>query len=477
MSSIASLSALYQETKEIDGSAELFAPIAANPVIQALAVEGVCKEELYRFTLSCVRGAIHPALKPFSVGQLVAAKETIEYWQFPTIWVSAIDEEIAFRSFQATNTLPPILQDVAEQISTIYTFSAPTHRQKCSVESIFSTSTGGVIDIYFGRKKFGKNILDTSVHIDFLARALAHSHWEIVEMLLAKGLNLSDERYLRLYKLSVAKGNVDAIRWIHTHGNPPFYDNLVDRYDATMTTIDIIYTAIQYGQLEILKILIEENGMPIACLTSSIIKYAVGCSQIAILDYFNTILPPDIFRNWSEYLWEGLTSSNDVAGIEWLITNGHLTPTSPFNPLMEYYTLKNISLPMLALLRSNGFPWSTKTTRIAALNPNPAILRWLLENGCPIDEHFAVCFINGKATIEHLKLLDEFHVPLDADNLYIAIFSGYGEPVSTPINWLQKKKLPISQKAYDECVFLHDQYTEQPKYKDAFLLKLKNLIV
>jgi hypothetical protein len=46
-----------------------------------------------------INGYIHPALKSTTVAELTAAKELIEFWQFPIEWSNAVDEEIAFRSY------------------------------------------------------------------------------------------------------------------------------------------------------------------------------------------------------------------------------------------------------------------------------------------------------------------------------------------------------------------------------------------
>ena len=204
---VASLSTLYQETADMDGSTELFAPIAALPIIQALAKKGVRTEPTLRFTQAACHGAIHPALKPFFYRELRDVQETLDYWQFPVSWSTAIAEELAFRRYQSTGELT---EPIATPVQRIMSYIESITGAAGDIASVFSTSKSTALDTFLGRRKIGKQFVaykDLSIATSNAVRFMLTDLMDLMNV----GIRLKS------YDVSVRAirdGNIEGFRWL-----------------------------------------------------------------------------------------------------------------------------------------------------------------------------------------------------------------------------------------------------------------------
>ena len=285
----------------MDGSAELFAPIAAIPIIRALAAKDVRTEPTLRFTQAACNGAIHPALKPFSDSELCAVQETLDYWQFPKSWSLAIAEELAYRHYHTTGEL---LEPIVKPVEKIMTYIECITGAAGEIASVFSTSKTTAMDTFLGRRKIGKQFL-TYKELPFAtANAVRFMLTDLME-LMVEGIHATiDDVFIQ----AVRDANLAGVRWLAER-------NLLQRFSF------FTYISCQKTSLPMLKLLMELS-VPLnmdecwkAAMKNSSSDYDTDTNTIALLDFLYEIAP-----EWTTTGIEPYIKSR--IGLQWAMSKG-----------------------------------------------------------------------------------------------------------------------------------------------------------
>ncbi|GFH53184.1 hypothetical protein CTEN210_09660 [Chaetoceros tenuissimus] len=190
-------------------------------------------------------------------------------------------------------------------------------------------------------------------------------------------------------RFAARRGILDALIYARTHGCP--WDHRT------------IEEAVQYGHIDVVKYCLE-NDCPIvdndlSPLTNS--DYVKDLKVLKLLRKFNipwnevtcevAICSGNLealkwIRSqgcpWNECAFECAIESNDMTTIQYCIEN-----ECPFGQRVypSAVTCKD-PIPILKLLRSNGYEWNARVCTEAAIYGKLKVLRWLRYHNCPWDE-------------------------------------------------------------------------------------------
>jgi ankyrin len=185
--------------------------------------------------------------------------------------------------------------------------------------------------------------------------AAASGFLQILEECFEKGLSMveTDDQGYTPFLLAAYNGENHVIRWLLSKGGASIADYFVpNEHNA-------ISMAIQGGQLETVKMLIEEFHMPTSWPVEDVVKtHGTTCGKYG---------KPDIY--------------------EWMVANGHLqlTPlTEDTDPLFEACAAGH--LPFVKMLHRLGYPLNIRVGQVTpfmfACHSNSApLVRWFLRQG------------------------------------------------------------------------------------------------
>ena len=333
----------------MEGSVELFAPIAANPIIHALTEKGVRTEPTLRFTQAACHGAIHPALNGFPDSELRAIQEPLEFWQFPKSWSLAIAEELAYRHYQSTGEL---LEPILTPVQRIMDYVASITGAERDIETVFSSSKVSAIDTFLGRRKIGKQFL-TYKELSFATtNAVRYLMTDLMELMI-DGIRSTS---LTVGGTAVYDGNLEGVRWLAERellSNVPIYTLI----------------ACQNQSLPILKLLLE-HGVPMD--TVECWKAALGhkTPDIPLLDYLYDVAP--------EWTTTGIEPHiNSPILFNWAFSKG-----IPLEFRVIFINTK--SIPVINTLLDNGYLPTSVDITAACKNFNAELLTLLLKRKIPL---------------------------------------------------------------------------------------------
>lgn len=393
----------------MDGADELIAPIATNPVIQALALGGVCSDPILRFSLSRINNHIHPSLAPFTIAELSAITDTLDYWQFPVSWSSAVAEEVAFKQFLETNVIPPLLRERGEAICSCY-----PKKFFFTVEDIFSHTTASTKDIYLGRKRVTPALTNTHKFLEFILVSIHHKHDDIRHLLLTKCY--LDRNYLteRLYCLAAQEDDVVSIYWLNANGFP--VETIIANghplaYAANNGNVDAFRALCEIG-FDISRV--GNNGEPYAV---AIRHLAFMKGRVSVLEFLRTAYPHLWTMDPLDEHLHGVKS--DVDTLNWCIAHGWNPPSAYLQKLLTHL---EVEIRQWAL--DNGAVWTNDISVLIAEKRDLKTLKWAISKGCPVNELTVAAaarnFLYGTSSTKTLQLdyLLSNGYPYVADDLY-----------------------------------------------------------
>ena len=308
MADILENSALFKELAGLAGFPDT-STITSNPIIVALATEGPDRSELFRYTRAVLRGYIHHCLAGFSIDKLLAARELLEFWQFPTLWTIAVDEEVAFKQFLASGVLPPILASKAEEISARF-------ERKISCDDVFVASNEK--DALLGRI-FDKSGYDTMMY------AAKSGYLELV-------LWLRDNGYVmdtRVCYSAAMNGHLVVLQWARNNG-----------YSWNYLTCS---SAAKGGHLEVLKWL-QENDCP---WEEDTCMHAARGGHLDVLQWARANGCP-----WDEWTCAYAAAGGHLDVLQWARANG-----CPWdNYYIQLFARNNNHQHIIDWALANGYP-------------------------------------------------------------------------------------------------------------------------
>ena len=194
----------------------------------------------------------------------------------------------------------------------------------------------------------------------------------------------------------VIPGSVALAKWALAEGCPR--DN---RYGVTMA-----HVAAQFGHMELVRWLIEEQGFASKVETRQNVRVSMG-----------------------KKVMEEAARGGNLELVRWLRGKG-----CDWSARTCRYAARAGRTGVLQWLRANGCPWSAETCNEAAKNGHLATLRWARENGCQCDAGACYHAAHGG----HLAILQWLRAegcPWDFNTCYQAADEGHVEV----LRWAREK--------------------------------------
>lgn len=157
-------------------------------------------------------------------------------------------------------------------------------------------------------------------------------------------------------KLICERGNVESIIWLGDHG-----------YWFTCWDMD---AAAQYGQIDIVKVMLEKYG----CRKSGWIASALQAKQLEVVSYL--IKNDETWNCSNEWMVMIIACQSKVSGIfKWLRYN----IIGPLNPFLMTIAAANDNLEVIKDMRKEGYPFMREIRSYATTD----VLVWLKDHECP----------------------------------------------------------------------------------------------
>jgi hypothetical protein len=264
----------------------------------------------------------------------------LEFWQFPTIWTIAVDDEVAFKELKETGVLPPHFQTIADTLVANYKDTIHSRTWTINTTDIFSSSNTCGIDGILGRKKLCAKPVNAKNIVSFLLRSLQHGHRDITELLLE---SVAAVKFWDAYIEPTRSNNRAAIDWLLANGFPgapnviaeaAFAGNveLLDLYISHnfMPTvvpiasdgrnwIDVLWTyAASEGHLEILKRLHTIWGADRVSFVR-VLQHAVQHNHLSVVEWVYSIIPEAGQRARLDIIIAEATRHNNNAILQWAL--------------------------------------------------------------------------------------------------------------------------------------------------------------
>lgn len=168
-------------------------------------------------------------------------------------------------------------------------------------------------------------------------------------------------------RMAAAIGSVPLLQWVADKAKSKKGANWRPGFDYTLFS-----TAAEKGHREIIVWAIREEcpGSEVVCAA------AAQNNQFALLQWARGQRLP-----WKNTLNE-IARSGNIATMEWALANG--CPWEPENLCL--HAVLGDSLSMLQWLRLKNCPWNPMIATACAGKGNVEMLKWVLENGCPLPQ-------------------------------------------------------------------------------------------
>jgi hypothetical protein len=448
-------SALYRELSELPDADSQTTDLIQNRIIQQLGSHGVCKDTVLRFTRSMINGYIHPALKSTTVTELTAAKELIEFWQFPIQWSNAVDEEIAFRTYLKDPTvLPPILTVAARRIRDAYACRCGVTEIDVEMTDIFSSRKTRQIDAIFGRRRLNSNSFSVEKTQHILSIAVANGDLDVLQLFVDTSFSLQTHPYLGVALAAKQRSTFD---WLLEHGA---------HKDAVCAIV-----ACEQGDVELLHHLIDlefpfveqANSIPVA------LSRAAAKGHLTVLKEVRTICQTP----WTfDYLAAAIKHGHTEI-VEWslsLVTD-NVSRTEFFQTAMNNAAAVG-DLELVQWLHSREARTHVDETAVtSATTGTIACLKWLIDTGYPVTERVGVAAVNANRIDIVEWLVENGHIQNT-----MRLYGGLSRIATIEmVRWLVAQRYPISREFYGMCKVLF--HTNKAIIAELDLLHKEGLVI
>jgi Ankyrin repeats (3 copies) len=407
--SLSSRSLTYTEfatttTNDDDGYLdEQFAAVKDHPVLNALHRD-FKTATILDYAFACKHGYIYPCLQSFSVAELEAVVDPLEFWQFPVAWSRAVQEEAAFKQGDYTGpVLGPIARDGATRLMRVRnTFNPKVLFEIADERALSDPSSIGQRYAFFhcdpsmfvllhhyterpredqeDRTALEAYVDSCVVEAGIVSNAVKYNEIDILRYLDKHGYNVAKRDYIyataaeeghldclkylreigapwrrRVCYFAARKGNLDCLKYLHENGCP--WDD------------DTVNAAVMHGHMECLKYAYE-NGCP---LNESLIHIAAYNNRMDCVKYLHEIGAP-----LNESACANAAVNGNLAMLKYLREIG-----CPWDHRTCSQAARGGHLECLKYAHENGCPWDILTRLRAQYNENADCLKYAEENGCP----------------------------------------------------------------------------------------------
>lgn len=286
------------------------------------------------------------------------------------------------------------------------------------------------------------------LHENYCPKDKEVCHWaaEVGNLEILQWLKDHDYKLGEICDIAAEKNHLNVLQWAKENGCS-LSDNICI-YAAENNNLDMLQWA-------------RENECPWnnkVCIRAAakshfeILKWAItnGCpvNNSKICSIVAGLGESDLIQ-WLHYAgcpWDVSTCieaacSGHFEILKWVIENG--CPVN--NPSICTIIAEHGNLELLKWLRHRNCPWDVHTCIIAACHSHHEMLKWAIENGCPSDNPNICSYVAMSKKFELLKWLHHVGCPWDAETYYYVKRFGNTEMIQWVLErgcstWYQKIK-------------------------------------